>query len=443
MYLDSFTPTQAQVGYGTLGLKGELGYESKHVSVERRTYAHALSTHPPARVAFRLDGRFNSFTSRVAINDDVPAGGSYANFAVLVDGREIAVAPRVMAGDAPRTLNASVAGAQQLELVVRTNCWEHAHAVWLDPQVSEAAGEEDAGVLLDCLGRAEIELPEERPRAERCVATVVSPGFEGLLDDMLGSLEANGHCRDALVVVFAVGPDEACRRVAEKYGAAFVACRQHARVNPTVKSVLYTASRVVDAEQFLCLDADMLVLGDLRPAFAALEACPEDSILACREANGWSNGRLEHALRVIYGGRRADFARLLTRPDGEGDYRLVVNDGLFAGSRTALLALDGVIRSWPSAPAWVDERRDIWWRNQFVFNLALARMRCGVELDPTYNVQLNSQEVRIERAGGRVRAEWHGRPARVLHFNGMGRHKYPKWRGLFAEAARPAGGGTG
>lgn len=36
--------------------------------------------------------------------------------------------------------------------------------------------------LLDCLGRVEMILPAPRPRAKRCMATVVSPGFEALLD---------------------------------------------------------------------------------------------------------------------------------------------------------------------------------------------------------------------------------------------------------------------
>lgn len=432
MYLDSFSPMEVEVGYGELGLRGQLGYEGKAVAVRGRSFEHALSTHPPACLLFHLDGRFRSFRSRVALNDDVPAGHSYANFAVLADGREVAVAPRVMAGESPRLLQATLDGARHLELIVRTSSWDNSHAVWLDPQVSETECATIPKTLLDCLERVEIELPETTPRAERCVATVVSPGFENLLDDMLGSLHAYGCCRDALLVVFAVGSNENCRRVAERHGATLVRCRRRANINPTVKSVLYTAARVVEASQFLCLDADMLVLGDLRPVFAALEACPEDSLLACREANSWTNNNLERALRVVYGGRRADLLRVLNRLDSEGDYALVVNDGLFAGNRTALLALDGLIRGWTNAPAWVDERRDIWWRNQFIFNLALARMHCGVELDATYNVQLNSQEVQIRHTEERVRAIWHGRAARVLHFNGLGRHKYPEVRGLFA-----------
>jgi predicted O-methyltransferase YrrM len=441
IYLDTLPPADVRVGYGALGLRGELGYEGRPVSVGRKAYAHALSTHPPARLLFELGGRFEWFSAEVALNDDVPRGASHADFVVTADGRAVASAPRVTAGEPPRRLAASVAGAQRLELIVSTSRWQNSHAVWLDPRLGGGPCGEAASVLADCLARVDVALPSPVPSARRCVATVVSPGFECLLDDMLGSLFAHGNCNDALVVVFAVEADDACRRVAAKYGALLVECRRRAAINSTVKSVLYSAARVVNAESFLCLDADMLVLGDLRPVFAALDACPPGSLLACREANGEGQTKLVEALAEVYGGRPADIARIAGKARGEGDYALVVNDGLFAADREAMLALDGVIRGWDAAPAWVDERANIWWRNQFVFNLALARLGCGVELSGVYNVQLNAQDVAAQVSEGRARATWRGRAARVLHFNGAGRDKCPELRGRYAAAREPLCGG--
>ena len=119
MFLDAFAPLQADVGYGGLGLHGSLGYEGKRVSVQREPYTHALSTHPPARVLFHLGGRFAGFTCRVALNDDVSAGASHADFTVLADGRPVASEPYVRAGEPPRTMDANVSGAELLELIVR------------------------------------------------------------------------------------------------------------------------------------------------------------------------------------------------------------------------------------------------------------------------------------------------------------------------------------
>src|SRR5262249_34171735 len=148
-----------------------------------------------------------------------------ADFAVLADGLQIAAAPHVRAGEPPRGLSADISGAQLLELVVRTSRWDYCHAVWLDAQVGEAAAGPRAGTLLDCLGRAEIVLPDTLPRAERCIVTAVSPGFERRLDDLLGSLHANGGCPDCLLLVFGLNADTACEQVVAKYRATLIRCR--------------------------------------------------------------------------------------------------------------------------------------------------------------------------------------------------------------------------
>src|SRR5262245_47044380 len=234
-YLDTLSLIEAQIGYGDLGMYGSLGYEGKKVSVLRRGYEHSFSTHPPARLRFHAGGSFASFSCQVAINDDVPAGCSHADFIVIADGREVAVETFVQAGEPPRSLVADISGAQVLELVVRTSRWECSHAVWLDPRVDEAPV--PTARLFDCLGRAEMIVPSGLPASELCIATVVSPGFESLLDDMLGSLYANGGCQDALLLVFVLDGNEACGKVVDKYHGRVVPCQSRARLNPMSKAL--------------------------------------------------------------------------------------------------------------------------------------------------------------------------------------------------------------
>jgi predicted O-methyltransferase YrrM len=444
-YLDFLSPLQARVGYGELGLHGNLGYEGKPVVVQGSHYRHALSTHPPARLRFHLGGRFSTFECLVALNDDVPAGASHADFTVVADGRQVAGEVHVKAGQPARALTATIAGAQLLELMVSTSRWEYCHAVWLEPRVDGIRSEISHRSLADCLGRTKISLPSVPPRSGNCIATVVSPGFEFLLDDMLGSLYANGDCQDALLVIFVINGNSACARLVAKYRGTLIRCRSLSSINATSKGVLYTAARVVDAQKFICLDADMLVLGNLRPLFATLDACPQGAIMACREGNHSGLNSLSSALRQVYGGTDLDRKRWLSSEE-DATYPLVANDGLFAGGRSALLALDAAIRGLPGASAWVDQRRDIWWRNQFIFNLALSRLKCGLELDGVYNVQLHAQDVQIRRTGGRIQAEWRGQRVRVLHLSGQGRQKYPEWRGVYAHVRDPLvgrGGGDG
>jgi len=439
MYLDSQKLVDKQVGYGDLGMFGSLGYEGQSVAVRGGKYAHALSSHPPARLGFHLGRRFAGFSCQVALNDDVPAGRSHADFALVADGRELAVETYVQAGDPPRPLVADITGTEYLELVVRTSRWEFCHAVWLDPVVDESVA--PVTELTDCLDRAQFVVAPRLPRAQKCVATVVSPGFAHLLDDMLGSFYANGCCPEALVVVFMIDGDEACERIIAKYKATAVRCKSRARLNPMSKAVLYSVARVIDAQAYLCLDADMIVLGDLRPVFAALEACPPGSLLSCREGNSHEANHLGSAVNWIYGGGAADLRQLGVTPAEEA-YSLVVNDGIFAGDQSALRALDGVIRAMPQARPWIDGHSQVKWRNQFIFNLALARLQCGVELDPIYNVQLHVQHVDFFEQGSRLQAAWRGRQPKVLHFSGGAKQKYPQWQGLYSRVKDPLAGTT-
>src|SRR4051812_19127193 len=117
-FLDTVTPLQTRVGYGALGTGGRLGYEGKGVTVQGRPVEHALSTHPPARLLYPLGGSATRFACRVALNDDVARSGSHADFAVVADGREVAAARGVGAGQPPRELVADIDGAQLLELLV-------------------------------------------------------------------------------------------------------------------------------------------------------------------------------------------------------------------------------------------------------------------------------------------------------------------------------------
>jgi predicted O-methyltransferase YrrM len=434
MYLDELTIISTETGYGDVGLRGELGYEGKRVSVGSRPLEHAISAHPPARLRFALPGGRLKFSCSVGLNDDVPPGLTQADFTVRVDGFEVASLIAVQPGEV-RQMDVAVSG-NVLDLEVSTNSWQHCHAVWMDPTIDVLSPPELVKIV-DCLNRAQITIPLHRQRFKRCIASVVSAGFESLLDDMLGSLTANGRCEDAQTVVFVFDNDAKCVQVAEKYGATVIPCRAVKPLGVMSKALLYSAVRVIDADAFVCLDADLVVLGSLRPIFEAIEALPPQSILACREGNGTEAMTLAGALQSIYQAE-SDAGRVFRSP-AEAGYSLVVNDGVFAGSRSAMLALDGEIRNITWATEWIGADPKNWWRNQFIFNLALARLRVGVELDGSYNVQLHVQDVAISDDHRRLRANWRNREVKILHLNGNGRTKHALWGGRFARVPDPVG----
>jgi hypothetical protein len=238
-----------------------------------------------------------------------------------------------------------------------------------------------------------------------------------------------------------VDANDRCAEVAAKYGAVLVPCRPLGTITASIKSVLYSMASVVDARHYIGLDADIFVTGDLRPLSAALDALPEHSILAARDGNGryWDN--LGHGFRDNYCGK-PDEIPMLQLSDADLAYPLMVNDGVFAASRYAMLALDSQLRSITNAPRWLDAAPSVGWRNQFLFNLALARLDAGVELDGRWNVQMHACDVEWDTSTARLRAAWQGRPAHIVHFSGTGKTKYLPLQGRYANIPRPLAGPT-
>ncbi len=425
MYLDQLDLNEQSVGWGQLGTQGSLGYDGLSVAVQRRSYQHAISAHAPSRLVFGCDGRFEQFHCKVALNDDVAHKGSAADFVVVADGRVAGVAPQVRAGDPPRELSLKIDGCRELELVTQTTQWSFCHSVWLDPYLSTASEASDNWT--DALRRVQVQRPQRPPRATHCVATIVSAGYASLLDGLLSSLRAQNLPPDTLIVVFNIGKDPGCSRMIAQHNAYEIGCEPLARYNAAIKSVLYSVASLVDADRFICLDADMLVLDHLSGVFDAIDAHAPDSILIVRDAF-LTDGNLLKQLCTHYRGDRNDLNLLPGPVTDESKYQLIVNDGLFAGSRRALLGVDNLMRNMPRAPGWVDQYPDHGWRNQFVFNLVLARLRCGIELDQRYNLQMHMNDATRQVIDSRLRALWRGRNAHVLHFCGWGRDKYTDWR---------------
>lgn len=304
--------------------------------------------------------------------------------------------------------------------------------------------------LPDPLHRTEIVWPETSLAAAApaaapvCIATVASAGFVDWLQSFLGSVQQNAQMPDALIAVFNLDADAACHTAIERargegQNVREIACRTLARPAAWSKSVLYSIASVVDARRYLCFDCDVLVLASLRPLLGALDVLAEDALLVAENHNGqWAKmGDVRLPLRDYirygwYGGSQSDWGHLIgEREDaGAAQYPLLVNDGVFAGSRATLLKLDATLRTlMPRARAWLDGG-DLAIRNQFLFNLALAQNRCGVRLDDAWNVQLHAHRDTISETEGRVTWE-DGRPARVLHFTADTKTLLPELRARY------------
>jgi glycosyltransferase involved in cell wall biosynthesis len=430
-YLCDEKPVLASVGYGEVGVAGDLGYEHKAVSVLGRPFAHAISAHAVSRLQYKVGPNETEFRSLVAINDDVSMDATAADFMVLCRGVVIGVAKDVRPHETPRLIVAPLEGCEQIELVAVPQRWEHCHTVWLNPVVLENTADCSQEFVRDCLGRARIRQDYRFPSQKSCFVTTASAKFSAWVDDLFGSIRRNAQCDEAGLAVFSIGDSDEVRAVALAHGADVIPCESDRPLSVATKSILYSSGRSVNAENIICLDADMLVLRSLRDILSAIEAAPLGTILVCREAN-WGMHNFGSVAEPLYKSTIDELANVaVCRNRLLSSYPLIVNDGLFAGKRASLNALDSVLRSFHSPSEWIDASDGVPWRNQAIFNLALAYLSCGQELNPQFNVQLHAQKADFAKHGDQIVAESSCLPVAVAHFSGTGRGKFPEFRGTF------------
>jgi hypothetical protein len=224
-----------------------------------------------------------------------------------------------------------------------------------------------------------------------------------------------------------VGPAPDCQRVAQRHGAQCIETRALRRPCPASKAALYSMAHVVEADQYLCLDVDVLVLGDVSELFERHASLGPGRVSIGRELSRERQPCLGDALRSIYQIGAGDQLLPLEQRDELLAYPQVINDGVFVADRAALLAIDAELRDSPRIAAWVHSRHDVWWRQKAALNIALARLGSAVPMADVYNVQLHAAQLDPTPEGDGTLATFRGEPARILHFNGSSRREHAAW----------------
>ncbi len=443
-YLDTLSPLKCRAGFGAVGRNGSLGFEGRKVQIHGLPLHRSLSAHAPSKIVFGLDEKYEAFRATAAFNDEVSTdGGLSARFHVFVD--DLLASTAEITPLQPAEVWADLRGAKSLCLVTEANRKRWAHTVWVEPRLELRRNISAEFPFHDCLNRVSVQCPPKIESTRRCIVTMASAGFEQHLADLLGSLKANGECDDVPICVFVVGNAPEIDRIVSHLNCIPIHCQAVGPVNATLKSAMYSLSHLVPADEFLCLDSDMLVLQSVRPLLDAVTACCNRAILVARESNGPRYADLQDALCRVYHSDPNNFCGKYGIEKDLLRYPLVVNDGMLAGSRQAFINLARCIRGFHRITEWVDEHPELGYRNQFVLNLALAKLNCGVEASGDFNVQANYQRIDFTRIGQSLSAAWSQGAARIVHFCGHSRNMYPEFRGVYGECilSRPTSGSAG
>jgi len=421
-----------QALHGELGLAGRLGYEDLLISVKSRFFNNSVSFHPPGQVSFETDGKYEFFHSLIGFND-TSYPGTRADFLVFADDILVAAACDVKSEEMPREIFANINGAKKIKLVIETENPPGCHALWANPVLHL----EKQSLFPGVLGRAHGKVPDKLAVCEKCIFTTLTPSYVPLLDDMLGSLYLNGQCKDAHIFIFVLNADEKCSKLAQKYNATLIPITTEHTSTLMLKSLVYSIASFVVADYYLMLDADMFILDSIKPLFETIKSTNEKNILVSREYNIPLDATLGYLLsndvHPYYCGPN-DIHYL--RVGEEANCNFIVNGGVIGGTRKAWLSLDSAMRSYmPNSAAWDSFKiaDGLTWREQAIFNLAIAKTGRYTELNPLYNVQLLFARPEIKAQDKFVVAYDRNKLVSILHFNGEpGKDIYKQLSGKYS-----------
>ena len=275
----------------------------------------------------------------------------------------------------------------------------------------------------DPLLRTRIALPFPKIEADDVVCTVASAGYDLWLTGLLSSLQRHGNVSHAARVVFNLGNDPKIAEICAAWGTYCIPIEAVAAPGPWSKSILYSAASILGIGRIVCLDADMLVLGDISSLFSVIETCSDSALFVCQD--GMAGATLRDSWPIVYSGDQYEMVRL--KLDGvRGDSPLTLNDGMLAGSCTAFLRLESKIREVYRGNWDILERQSI--RNQFFLNAAAVDLNCVVLLPDIYNAQMHIFSKDIFVSGDNpqnTRLFYHNQEVRIVHYSGNQKSSHP------------------
>ena len=141
VYLSDLPWVSATNGWGPVELdqsNGENGGgDGNTITLDGVTYSKGLGAHAVSEIIYNLGGNYTSFSADVGVDDEVSSNGS-VTFEVWADGVKLYDSGLLLGSSARKSLNVSVAGRQQLRLVVTDGGDGNTsdHADWAGARVS-------------------------------------------------------------------------------------------------------------------------------------------------------------------------------------------------------------------------------------------------------------------------------------------------------------------
>ena len=132
MKLDECKILSSEVGYGTVGINFDPGYDII-ISVNNNTVENFLSAHPNSKLEFEIPKGARYFSCKIALNDSSHSNTA-ADFEIKIDGETSFFSKNIRKGKI-QYVEVFLQDNHKIELICTHNDNPICHALWIDPKI--------------------------------------------------------------------------------------------------------------------------------------------------------------------------------------------------------------------------------------------------------------------------------------------------------------------
>ncbi len=418
MKLDECKLIKQEVEYGNLGLNNNPGYEII-VSVNNNYVQNYISAHPKSSLVYEIPSTAKYFSCKIAINDSSDSKSS-ATFEIKVDG-----CTHFYSKNIPKFkieyVEIFLDNNKTIELICSYEGSSVCHALWIEPIFSDHRPEYSICTFNTTLLDNSCFLSE---KFDNCIACYFDENNFEYFKCLVNQVKKYSSSENKFVVF--------CEDWIQKYSdyllkneinlikikdkaKNYIKEKKSGFLN---KSALYSVAKYIDADKYLLIDTDIICTNDVNTLFQEIK--DENTLYVTRDAHteGLSFGDIITEPWSAYKGtpKCKDILRL--SPD-EINNDFIMNSGVIAGSRKALLGFNSCLRNiLPLSEFYFNENIQVGLREQAVANLATIKYKDYEILHKKFNLQVLWEEVNLECKESILQSKSQDFEPLFVHFNG-------------------------
>lgn len=419
MYLQDCEIISCDIEYGELGIDGKTGYQIIP-SVNDNPILHFISAHPKSSVKFKIPTHYRFFSCQIALNDS-SENNAKASFEIKVDG-ETSFYSKDVRKHKIQNVEIFLHENSEIELICDYKDSSVCHALWIQPELFQNPPKN----LIDAFQTSLISTRKYfDEKLDYCIACYFDENnfkyfksfHENIMRHSKLNLEFIVFCEDYYPEIkdFSRATNTRFIKIKDIYFEKIIDKKRKGFLN---KASLFSIAKFVNANKYLLIDVDIITTRDVKEIFDLVK--DEDTLYVTRDAHteGLTFGQIISEPWSAYEGSNKCKEILKINPE-ESESELILNSGVIAGKRKAILGLESELyKLLPLSKFYFEENSDCGLREQALVNLACIRYENFEILPKKYNLQVLWEEIILTQSNGKLSVISEDFEPLFVHFNG-------------------------